>query len=70
MAKPLEEVLEGLSPEQRERVRDFAESLLAKKPSLRRKLQFGWAGALEDLRDHYTSVELQHQISRWRIGGE
>jgi len=70
MAKPLEDLPEALSPEQREQVRNFAESLLTQEPSPRRKPQFGWAGALEDLRDHYTSVELQHQISRWRIGGE
>jgi len=28
----------------------------------RRKLRLDWAGALKDLRDQYTSVELQHKI--------
>jgi len=32
------------------------------------KMEFRWAGALKDLRDKYTSVELQHKILEWRIG--
>ena len=27
----------------------------------------GWAGALKDMRDEFTSVELQHKISEWRM---
>ena len=30
----------------------------------RRKPKFKWAGALADLGDQYTSVELQHEISQ------
>jgi hypothetical protein len=33
-------------------------------------VKFDWEGALEDLRDQYTSVELQHQISEWRAEEE
>lgn len=68
MSKPLEELIQALSPEQREHVRSYVESLApdARSP---RKRQFTWAGAAKDLRDQYTSVELQRQISRWRIGG-
>ena len=69
MSKPLEELLQALSPEQREQVRSYVE-FLAQAPRSRRKPRFTWAGAAKDLRDQYTSVELQHQISRWRIGGE
>lgn len=69
MSKTLEELLQALSPEQREQVRSCFESL-ARAPRTRRKPQFTWAGAVKDLRDQYTSVDLQHQISRWRIGGE
>jgi len=28
----------------------------------RKKLRLDWAGALKDMRDQYTSVELQHKI--------
>jgi len=31
----------------------------------RNKLKFDWEGALADLRDKYTSVELQHKALEW-----
>lgn len=31
---------------------------------------FKWAGALKDLRDRYTSGELQHKANDWRSGEE
>ena len=68
MSKPLEELLELLSPDQRELVRGYVESL-ARTSRTGGRPRFTWAGAARDLRDQYTSVELQHQISRWRIGG-
>ncbi len=55
-------------PERLQReVRDFARFLLEKRtrPS-RKKLRLDWAGGLKDLRDKYTSVELQHKASEWR----
>jgi hypothetical protein len=66
-SKPLEELVKELPPDCKEEVRDFVEFLLekrAKRP--RNKPKFGWAGALKDLRDQYTSVELQHKITEWR----
>jgi len=68
--KELVEIIEKLPPELQEEVRDFAQFLLerrAKKP--KGKPKFEWAGALKELRDRYTSVDLQHEISKWRIGG-
>uniref|UniRef100_UPI0040568FB1 hypothetical protein n=1 Tax=Candidatus Electronema sp. TaxID=2698783 RepID=UPI0040568FB1 len=32
-----------------------------------RKLEFIWEGALADLKDQYSSVELQHEAMRWRF---
>lgn len=67
--KRLEEIVKDLPPELQQEVRDFAEFLIEKqmkKP--RNKPNFSWAGALKDLRDQYSSVELQHKISEWRIG--
>ena len=66
-AKPLEELVKELPPEFRKEVRDFVEFLLEKRGrKAGRKLRQDWAGALKDLRDQYTSVELQHKISDWR----
>jgi hypothetical protein len=69
--KTLDEVVGALTPEQRREVVDFAEFLLSRQGSpLRRQPQFSWAGALEDMRGRYTSVELQHAITEWRMGSE
>jgi Protein of unknown function (DUF2281) len=56
-----------LPPEQREEVRRFVESLLAKRrgPAVQ-KLRQDWAGALRDLRDQYTSLALQKKALEWR----
>jgi len=51
-----------------QQVQDYIEFLLEKRlKKPRGKPTFEWAGALKDLRDQYTSVELQHRISDWRI---
>ncbi len=65
----LEELIAQLPAEMRREVRDFAAFLLEKqqkKPKGQPTLD--WAGTLQELRDQYTSVRLQHQIAEWRIG--
>jgi hypothetical protein len=65
----LKDLVEELPPELQQEVKDFVEFLLSKRQAkLRGKPRFDWAGALKDLRNRYTSVELQHKISEWRIG--
>jgi hypothetical protein len=62
----LEEMVKELPLELREEVRDFVELLLekrARKPKA--KLSLSWRGALRDLREQYTSVELQHKALQW-----
>ena len=67
----LEERISSLSPEQRLQVEAFIESLIASKSTNSTEgPRFEWAGALADLKDRYTSVELQHEISSWRTGGQ
>jgi hypothetical protein len=69
--KDLQARISELPPELRREVEDFVEFLLEKR--MRRpqgKPTFAWAGALRDLRDRYTSVELQHELTEWRIGGQ
>jgi len=67
--KTLEEKVRELSPELQQEVEDFVEFLIKKRlKGARTKPKFNWAGSLKDLRDQYTSVELQHKISAWRIG--
>jgi hypothetical protein len=67
----LKELIDNLPPELQEEVRDFIEFLLEKKVRKKKqKPEFNWAGALKELGNNYTSVDLQHKISRWRIGEE
>lgn len=61
--KRLEELIKELPSELQQEVEDFVQFLIEKrirKP--KGKLKFDWEGALQDLRDQYTSVELQHKI--------
>jgi hypothetical protein len=63
----LEDKIKELPPDLRQEVEDFVQFLIEKrivKP--RRPLKLDWRGALEDMKDEYTSVELQHKISEWR----
>ena len=69
----LEKLIEELPPGLQQEVEDFARFLLTtrvaspKTNRTHKKLRLSWAGALKDLGDRYTSVELQHEISGWRI---
>ena len=64
----IEAMIQELPPELQQEVGDFVEFLMKKRlKSTRGKPSFGWAGALKDLRDQYTSVELQHKISEWVV---
>jgi len=67
--KNLEKKISILPPKLQQEVEDFVEFLIEKKMKRPKgKPKFNWAGALKELRDQYTSVELQHKISEWRIG--
>ena len=65
----LKELIEKLPPELQKEVRDFVEFLLerraAKLKAKKGELKLDWRGALRDLRDKYTSVELQHKVLEW-----
>lgn len=64
----LQEMLQKLPPELQAEVRDFTEFLLERKmPQPQRSMNFNWEGALKDMRGQFSSVELQHKISEWRI---
>jgi len=67
----LEEKIKRLPPELQREVEAFVETLLQQDSEKGRQTpKFDWAGCLKDLRTDYTSVELQHAISRWRAGEE
>jgi hypothetical protein len=64
--RSIEEMVQLLPVEIQDQVRDFIEFLLEKrsrKPEA--KLKLDWRGALRDLREQYTAVELQHKVAKW-----
>ncbi len=64
--KTLEEMIQELPPEYRKEVEDFVQFLLEKQARKRKgQLKLDWRGALRDLRDQYTSVQLQHKVLEW-----
>lgn len=67
---PLEKKLTELSLDKQREVIDFIEFLQEKERKHKQEkcgFKFSWEGALSDLKDKYTSVELQHEINNWRI---
>jgi len=65
-AKSLEELVRELPPDMHDEVRDFVEFLLTKRAQrVSRKPGLGWRGALRELREQYTAVELEHESAKW-----
>jgi len=68
--KPLAELVQELPPELQSRVRTYVTQLLQHNDRQAGKpLTQGWAGALRDLRDYTTSVDLQHRAAEWMAEG-
>ena len=67
--KRIEEKIKALPPELRREAEEFVDSLVKRCERKPQGMKLEWRGALRDLRDKYTSVELQHAISTWRIQG-
>jgi hypothetical protein len=67
---PLTDLVQTLPPELQQRVRLYIAALLREYalPSSQ-PLRQDWAGALRDLRDQTTALELQHQATAWMIAG-
>lgn len=68
---PLDKKFAELPPDVKNEVIRLIELLESKKQKdksdKKTKFNFSWEGALSDLKDQYTSVELQHKINEWRI---
>ncbi|CUS03812.2 conserved protein of unknown function [Candidatus Promineifilum breve] len=68
----LPELVKQLSPDAQEVVRELVEFLLSSprpnvRPEGQRLLRQDWGGALRTYRQQYTSLELQHRASDWRV---
>jgi len=59
--------VEQLPPDIQKEVRSYAEFLLEKRSKNKQNVPaFDWEGALADLGERYSSVELQHEIGKMR----
>jgi hypothetical protein len=60
--------LEELPDDLKKEVMDYIEFLLQKygKRRKKEKFSFDWEGGLSEMKDKYTSVELQHKSLEWR----
>ena len=63
----LEEVIKELPCDLHQEVVDLARFLMEKQGSKRKgRMKLEWRSPLQDMKDKYTSVELQHKILVWR----
>jgi hypothetical protein len=60
--------LEELPDNLKREALDYIEFLLQKygRQEKREKFRFDWEGGLSELKDKYSSVELQHKAMEWR----
>jgi hypothetical protein len=60
--------LEELPDDLKKEVMDYIEFLFQKygKRRKKEKFSFDWEGGLSEMKDKYTSVELQHKSLEWR----
>ena len=66
--EPLEKKINQLPPDLQKEVYDFVEFLELKTLNKKKcKLKLDWAGGLKDLRDQFTSVELQKKSLDWFV---
>jgi hypothetical protein len=65
--KSLDQLIKELPPESQAEVRKFVESLIEEQQHKSAgHLRQSWAGALEDYRKQFTSLELQKKSLDWR----
>jgi hypothetical protein len=61
------QVLKEMPEELREEVWDYARNLKeSRTPKTAGKMKLDWRGLLRDMREEYTSVQLQHKLTEWR----
>src|SRR5688572_14368166 len=61
----LDDIMKRLSPKDQQDVVEYSLQRLNQSQPKKNYIGLSWRGALRDLRDQYTSVELQHKILDW-----
>ena len=69
-ASQLAEMIEGLAPDERQRVEEYI-SFISKEHSAKtngKDFRFDWAEGLSEFKGKFTSVELQKKAMEWMSG--
>ena len=67
--KDIKVKIQELPEDLRKEVLDYVDFLLMKhdtKENRAKKFKFDWEGGLSEVKEKFTSVELQHKASEWR----
>ena len=67
--RTLEVKINRLPEDLKREVSDFIDFIIQKyqkKDKTKNRIEFNWEGGLEDLKEQFTSVELQHQAMKLR----
>jgi hypothetical protein len=67
--KEIEVKIQKLPEDLRREVLDYVDFLLSRyqdRETARGKFKFDWEGGLSEIREEFTSVELQHKALEWR----
>lgn len=65
----LEKKVQMLPQSLRSKVLEYVNFLIEKKETdqhSNENFSFSWEGGLSELKDQFTSVELQHKVNKWR----
>ncbi len=65
----IENKIQKLPDDLKKEILDYIEFLIKKYqglPQSKKKFSFSWENGLSELREKFTSVELQHKASEWR----
>jgi len=62
----IKDLIDQLPPDLQQKVQDFIEFLSEKKTHRKqKKLRMTWAGALQDYKEEFTSLQLQKKSLEW-----
>lgn len=64
--KEILEKVKELPDDLKKEVLNYIKKLMKHKRKKVDNFKFDWEGGLEELKDKFTSVELQHKSSKWR----
>jgi len=67
--KEIEVKMQKLPEDLRREVLNYMDFLLSKyqkRENMKKKFKFDWEGGLSEIREKFTSVELQHKALEWR----